>query len=117
MGNCAISPQPDKWWIILLVVLMLLMIGVMRAGAHSDTLSIKKECVEKVISKPSKNGKSVKYYAIIRLKDENDKDYKEIVTVSKTVIEYLDMCKEYGLRPHLAVRYKDDSPYSLIKKK
>lgn len=97
---------------------MLLMIGVMKAGAqNSDTISIKKECVEKVISKPSKNGKSVKYYAVIRLKDENDKDYKEIVTVSKTVIEYLDMCKEYGLRPRLAVRYKDDSPYSLIKKK
>lgn len=114
MTNEINSNNNDRWWIAALITVLLLWFlnafwNPTRAQ-KLDTLQINPSCIEKVIQKQTP--KTVRYYAVY-----NDSDISELIPISKTVLEYMQTCKENGLRPNLGIKFKDGQIVSIIKYK
>ena len=106
----------DKWWLAALFVLLLLYVAnaffnPLRAQeAVKDTIPCSIDGIKKYIEKQTP--KSVKYYAVY-----NDGNVQEIIYVSKTTKEYIDMCRENGIRPSLGIQLKNGQIMSIIRYK
>lgn len=106
----------DKWWLAALLVLLLLFVAnaffnPLRAQeAVKDTIPCSIECIKKYIEKQTP--KSVKYYAVY-----NSDEIQEIIYVSKTTKEYIDMCRENGIKPSLGIQLKNGQIMSIVRYK
>lgn len=113
--------KPDNHgagWVIALVIIALMLFVTAKCHAVDpvkvDTMVCKVECIQKIVQKPSSNGKTIRYYAVY-----NDPSIKfsEIIPISKTVMEYIDMCKQYSLKPTLGIKLRNGVVSSIIRYK
>ena len=78
--------------------------------AKMDTVVLDYGAIKNIFGKTSSSGKSVRYYVVYTYKGEQD-----ITTTGKSVLEYIEICKEAGINPRLALKVKDGRVVSIIK--
>ena len=108
----------DKWWLAALFVLLLLYVAsaffnplrAQKVVDVKDTIPCSTEGIVKYIEKQTP--KSVRYYAVY-----NDGNIQEIIPISKTTKEYVDMCRENGIHPSLGIQLKNGQIVSIVKYK
>lgn len=100
----------------LLILLFIFMLFVTRACAQTaqyDTAIVKYQNIERIVSQTTDKG-AVRYYAVYNDKQEN---ISELIPVSKTVLSYINACKQNQIEPSLAVRLKNGIIVGLIRYK
>lgn len=100
----------------LLILLFIFMLFVTRACAQTaqyDTAIVKYQNIERIVSQTSDKG-AVRHYAVYNDKQEN---ISELIPVSKTVLSYINACKQNQIEPSLAVRLKNGIIVGLIRYK
>lgn len=100
----------------LLILLFIFMLFVTRACAQTaqyDTAIVKYQNIERIVSQTSDKG-AVRYYAVYNDKQEN---ISELIPVSKTVLSYINACKQNQIEPSLAIRLKNGIIVGLIRYK
>ena len=108
----------DKWWLAALLVLLLLYVAnaffnplrAQKVVDVKDTIPCNTHGIKKVLEKQTP--KSIKYYAVY-----NDGEIQEIIYMSKTTKEYIDMCRENGIRPSLGIQLKNGQILSIVRYK
>lgn len=80
--------------------------------AKMDTIALDYSQIQNIFQKASSTGKSVKYYVVYTYKGEQD-----ITTTGKSVLDYIEICKEAKISPRLALKVKDGQVVSIIKAK
>ena len=125
IGTHKMEPKPKKndhdrldpgHKIGLLILLFIFMLFVTRACAQTaqyDTAIVKYQNIERIVSQTSDKG-AVRYYAVYNDKQEN---ISELIPVSKTVLSYINACKQNQIEPSLAVRLKNGIIVGLIRYK
>ena len=74
----------------------------------------KVECIKKLVQKPSANGKTVKYLAVYVDKSAG---FSEIIPISKSVVDYLNTCKQFSIEPALGMRLRNGVITSIVRYK
>lgn len=100
----------------LLILLFIFMFFVTRACAQTaqyDTAIVKYQNIERIVSQTTDKG-AVRYYAVYNDKQEN---ISELIPVSKTVLSYINACKQNQIEPSLAIRLKNGIIVGLIRYK
>ena len=113
--------KPDKHnpgpLIALVIVIMLLL---MTSKCHAqqkaaiDTMVCKVECIKQIVQQPSSNGKTVKYMAAYIDKSTG---FSEIIPISKSVIDYINTCKQFSIEPTLGIRLRNGVITSIVRYK
>ena len=92
--------------VIAIVIITMLLFATAKCHAADpvrvDTMVCKTECIQKIIQKTSSKG-TVRYYAVY-----NDPSIKfsEIIPISKTVMDYLEMCKQNSIRRNICIKLR-----------
>lgn len=81
--------------------------------AQYDTAIVKYQNIERIVSQTTDKG-AVRYYAVYNDKQEN---ISELIPVSKTVLSYINACKQNQIEPSLAIRLKNGIIVGLIRYK
>ena len=115
-----ICEKPDNHnsgWIIAIIIIMMLLISTAKCHAADpvkiDTMLCKTECIQKIIQQTSTKG-TIRYYAVY-----NDPSIKfsEIITISKSVMEYIQLCKQYSIKPTLGIKLRNGVVSGIIRYK
>lgn len=109
----------NSGWIIAIIVIIMLIIATAKCHAQSkataqvDTMVCKTECIKKIIQKTSQKG-TVRYYAVY-----NDPSIKfsEIIPISKTVMDYIEMCNQNSVKPTLGIKLRNGVVSTIIRYK
>ena len=108
------SPDP----LIAIIVIMILLFMTSKCNAQQkaaiDTMTCKVECIKQIVQKPSANGKTVKYMAVYVDKSAG---FSEIIPVSKSVIDYINVCKQFSVEPTLGIRLRNGVITSIVRYK
>lgn len=124
-GTHKMEPKPKKddhdrldpgHKIGLLILLFIFMLFATRACAQTaqyDTAIVKYQNIERIVSQTTDKG-AVRYYAVYNDKQEN---ISELIPVSKTVLSYINACKQNQIEPSLAIRLKNGIIVGLIRYK
>lgn len=112
------KPVLSKFWIIVLLTMLMLLVAALSKAAtkvdvRTDTILCKQECIIKYVSTETKSGKQKTY---VIYKDEKN-NIEELIPVSNSVLEYINLCKQNGIKPHLGIRLKNNQITSIIKHK
>lgn len=113
-------PFKDPYiWIVIAMLLFLIIcvpyvIKAQTTQVNYDTIVCNVEYIDEFVEIPTSTGKSVKRYAVY-----NDKynDISDIISVSKTVYDYIQTCKQHNIKPSLAIKLKDGVIVSIIRYK
>ena len=108
------SPGP----LIALVVIVILLLLTSKCHAQQkaaiDTMVCKVECIKQIVQQPSSNGKTVKYMAVYIDKNIG---FSEIIPVSKSVVDYINVCKQFSVEPTLGIRLRNGVITSIVRYK
>ena len=108
------SPGP----LIALVVIVILLLLTSKCHAQQkaaiDTMVCKAECIKQIVQQPSSNGKTVKYMAVYIDKKIG---FSEIIPISKSVVDYINMCKQFSVEPTLGIRLRNGVITSIVRYK
>ena len=108
------SPGP----LIALVVIVILLLLTSKCHAQQkaaiDTMVCKVECIKQIIQQPSSNGKTVKYMAVYIDKKIG---FSEIIPISKSVVDYINVCKQFSVDPTLGIRLRNGVITSIVRYK
>lgn len=74
----------------------------------------KVECIKKLVQKPSANGKTVKYLAVYV---DESAGFSEIIPISKSVVDYINTCKQFSIEPILGIRLRNSVITSIVRYK
>lgn len=116
----SICEKPDNHnsgWIIAIIIIMMLLISTAKCHAADpvkiDTMLCKTECIQKIIQQTSPKG-TIRYYAVY-----NDPSIKfsEIIPISKSVMEYIQLCKQYSIKPTLGIKLRNGVVSGIIRYK
>lgn len=103
------------FWIVIIILCALMFISVkcQAQRAQCDTLICHVECIQKIIPQKTKSGKT-KFYAVYI-----DKQYSisDLIPVSNSVLEYVDLCKQNSITPNLGIRIRNGQITSIVKRK
>lgn len=112
--------KPDNnnsgWGIAIIVIIMLL---VLTAKCHAadpvkvDTMLCKTECIQKIIQQTSPKG-TIRYYAVY---SDPSIRFSEIIPISKSVMEYIQLCKQYSIKPTLGIKLRNGVVSGIIRYK
>lgn len=80
-------------------------------AAQIDTVLCKTECIVKLMSTTTEKGKT-RLYAVYK---DPSADIEEIISISKTTMDYINMCKQNGIRPSLGIRLRNGVISSIIR--
>lgn len=112
--------KPDggnSGWIIAIIVIMILLISTAKCHAADpvkvDTMLCKTECIQKIIQQTSPKG-TIRYYAVYS--DPSIK-FSEIIPISKSVMEYMQLCKQYSIKPTLGIKLRNGVVSGIIRYK
>lgn len=112
--------KPDggnSGWIIAIIVIMILLISTAKCHAADpvkvDTMLCKTECIQKIIQQTSPKG-TIRYYAVYS--DPSIK-FSEIIPISKSVMEYMQLCKQYSIKPTLGIKLRNSVVSGIIRYK
>ena len=115
-----ICEKPDNHnsgWIIAIIIIIMLLISTAKCHAADpvkiDTMLCKTECIQKIIQQTSPKG-TIRYYAVY-----NDPSIKfsEIIPISKSVMEYMQLCKQYSIKPTLGIKLRNGVVSGIIRYK
>ena len=108
------SPGP----LIALVVIIILLLMTSKCHAQQkaaiDTMACKVECIKQIVQQPSSNGKTVKYMAVYIDKKIG---FSEIIPISKSVVDYINVCKQFSVEPTLGIRLRNGVITSIVRYK
>ena len=108
------SPGP----IIAIVVIVILLLMTSKCHAQQkaviDTMVCKVECIKQIVQQPSSNGKTVKYMAVYIDKKIG---FSEIIPISKSVVDYINVCKQFSVEPTLGIRLRNGVITSIVRYK
>lgn len=100
---------------IVIIVILLLMTSKCRAQkAVIDTMVCKVECIKQIAQQPSSNGKTVKYMAVYV---DKSAEFSEIIPISKGVVDYINVCKQFSVEPILGIRLRNGVITSIVRYK
>ena len=114
---CEKPDNHNSGWIIAIIIIMMLLISTAKCHAADpvkiDTMSCKTECIQKIIQQTSPKG-TIRYYAVY-----NDPSIKfsEIIPISKSVMEYMQLCKQYSIKPTLGIKLRNGVVSGIIRYK
>lgn len=101
-----------RFWVGLLLIIVLSLLPTHKCqAAQIDTVMCRYQCIEKFIEIPQQSGKS-KIYALY-----HDADIQDLISVSKSVYEYIQLCKQNRIEPALGIRLRDGQITSIVKLK
>lgn len=113
--------KPDKrnsGPLIALVIIIMLLLMTSKCHAQQkaviDTMVCKVECIKQIVQKPSSNGKTVKYMAVYIDKSAG---FSEIIPISKSVVDYINTCKQFSIEPILGIRLRNGVITSIVRYK
>lgn len=102
------------FWGALAIILLLLGICTKcnaQQTAKLDTIPARVECIQKIISTPTKSGNlSFKCVYI-----DKDNGIEEIIPLSKSVCTYIQDCKQYGFTPQLGIKLKNGEIANIVR--
>ena len=108
------SPGP----IIAIVIIILLLLVTSKCHAQQkaaiDTMVCKVECIKQIVQQPSDNGKAVKYLATYIDKSAG---FSEVIPISKSVVDYINTCKQFSIEPTLGIRLRNGVITSIVRYK
>lgn len=112
------KPDHGPSSLIALVVIITLLLLTSKCHAQQkaaiDTIVCKVECIKQIVQQPSSNGKTVKYMAVYIDKSAG---FSEIIPISKSVVDYINMCKQFSLEPTLGIRLRNGIITSIVRYK
>ena len=112
------EPDHGPSTLIALVVIILLLLLTSKCHAQQkaaiDTMVCKVECIKQIVQQPSSNGKTVKYMAVYVDKSAG---FSEIIPVSKSVVDYINVCKQFSVEPSLGIRLRNGVITSIVRYK
>lgn len=112
------KPDHGPSTLIALVVIILLLLLTSKCHAQQkaaiDTMVCKVECIKQIVQQPSSNGKTVKYMAVYVDKSAG---FSEIIPVSKSVVDYINVCKQFSVEPTLGIRLRNGVITSIVRYK
>lgn len=112
------KPDHGPSTLIALVVIIILLLLTSKCHAQQkaaiDTMVCKVECIKQIVQQPSSNGKTVKYMAVYIDKKIG---FSEIIPVSKNVVDYINVCKQFSVEPTLGIRLRNGVITSIVRYK
>ena len=112
------EPDHGPSTLIALVVIILLLLLTSKCHAQQkaaiDTMVCKVECIKQIVQQPSSNGKTVKYMAVYIDKNIG---FSEIIPISKNVVDYINVCKQFSVEPTLGIRLRNGVITSIVRYK
>ena len=108
------SPGPLVALVVIIILLLLTSKCHAQQKAEIDTMVCKVECIKQIVQQPSSNGKTVKYMAVYVDKSVG---FSEIIPVSKSVVEYINVCKQFSVEPTLGIRLRNGVITSIVRYK
>ena len=114
---CEKTDNHNSGWIIAIIIIMMLLISTAKCHAADpvkiDTMLCKTECIQKIIQQTSPKG-TIRYYAVY-----NDPSirFSEIIPISKSVMEYIQLCKQYSIKPTLGIKLRNGVVSGIIRYK
>lgn len=112
--------KPDHGPDLLIAIVVIAMLLLLTSKCHAqqkaviDTMVCKVECIKQIVQKPSSNGKTVKYMAVYVDKSAG---FSEIIPVSKNVVDYINVCKQFSIEPTLGIRLRNGVITSIVRYK
>lgn len=110
----------DRWpgWVIAIIAIAIMLIISAKCRAADpvrvDTMICKVSCIKKIVEQPTSNGKSTKFYAVY---NDAKAGFSEVIPISKSVVDYINMCKQYSVEPTLGIRLRNGVISSIIRYK
>ena len=112
------KPDHGPSTLIALVVIIILLLLTSKCHAQQkaaiDTMICKVECIKQIVQQPSSNGKTVKYMAVYIDKSAG---FSEIISISKSVVDYINVCKQFSVEPTLGIRLRNGVIKSIVRYK
>lgn len=112
------KPDHGPSSLIALVVIIMLLLLTSKCHAQQkaaiDTMVCKVECIKQIVQQPSSNGKTVKYMAVYIDKTAG---FSEIIPISKSVVDYINVCKQFSVEPTLGIRLRNGVITSIVRYK
>ena len=108
------SPGPIIAIVIVIILLLLTSKCHAQQKAAIDTMICKVECIKQIVQQPSSNGKTVKYMAVYIDKNIG---FSEIIPISKSVVDYINVCKQFSVDPTLGIRLRNGVITSIVRYK
>lgn len=110
----------DHWpgWVIAIIIIAIMLIISAKCHADTpvkvDTMICKVDCIKKIVEQPISNGKSTKFYAVY---NDTKAGFSEVIPISKNVVDYINMCKQYSVQPTLGIKLRNGVISSIIRYK
>ena len=108
------SPGPLIALVVIIILLLLTSKCHAQQKAAIDTMVCKVECIKQIVQQPSSNGKTVKYMAVYIDKKIG---FSEIIPISKNVVDYINVCKQFSVEPTLGIRLRNGVITSIVRYK
>ena len=108
------SPGPLIALVVIIILLLLTSKCHAQQKAAIDTMVCKVECIKQIVQQPSSNGKTVKYMAVYIDKKIG---FSEIIPISKSVVDYINVCKQFFVNPTLGIRLRNGVITSIVRYK
>lgn len=108
------SPGPLVALIVIIILLLMTSKCHAQQKAAIDTMVCKVECIKQIVQQPSSNGKTVKYMAVYIDKSAG---FSEIIPISKSVVDYINVCKQFSVEPTLGIRLRNGVIKSIVRYK
>lgn len=108
------SPGPLIALVVIIILLLLTSKCHAQQKAAIDTMVCKVECIKQIVQQPSSNGKTVKYMAVYIDKNIG---FSEIIPISKSVVGYINVCKQFSVDPTLGIRLRNGVITSIVRYK
>ena len=112
--------KPDHSSDPLIAIVIVIMLLLLTSKCHAqqkaviDTMVCKVECIKQIVQQPSSNGKTVKYMAVYVDKSAG---FSEVIPISKSVVDYINTCKQFSIEPTLGIRLRNSVITSIIRYK
>ena len=108
------SPGPLVALVVIIILLLLTSKCHAQQKAVIDTMTCKVECIKQIVQQPSSNGKTVKYMVVYIDKKIG---FSEIIPISKSVVDYINVCKQFSVEPTLGIRLRNGVITSIVRYK
>ena len=108
------SPGPLVALVVIIILLLITSKCHAQQKAAIDTMVCKVECIKQIVQQPSDNGKVVKYLAAYIDKSAG---FSEVIPISKSVVDYINMCKQFSIDPTLGIRLRNGVITSIVRYK
>lgn len=103
--------DPGLW--IGIVLLVALFFVTTKCNAQTDTIPCKMDCIKNVVVATTQKG-TERIYVVYS--DERS-DINDMIYVSKTVYNYMELCKKNKIVPNLGIRFKNGQITSIVRYK